>query len=548
MTMNRVVFFLVLSGLLFIAACQAQSPALTATPQPATAVSPTTAPTAVPTAEPTEATSEVATVPESNAPEAGDTEGVSIENPDILWQWVSFSDPVNGEITLEASENVTFSLADGTAVLGGNCRFAIGEYQIEDSSLTLTYDLPEKTTADCQEGPTEARIFELLLGQTTYAIADGRLQIDLAADAGTLIFNAYDPKAAAQEALRVASWDEALNSFLTNPNCAAPGAVLLVDSPQGRFVKAQGLASLEDETPVTVNDAFEIGSNTKSFTVVLALQLQEQGVWSLDDPLQTYLPEQAAKFEYGNTVTLRQLAQNRSGIPDYANPIIGAAIEDDNLGQAYTPEELVDFAAANLPTSFPPGEGSEYSTTNFVLLGMAAEAVTGQSLAMLYQEGIFDPLEMTDSFLLEGVPEVGQIIQGYYTMPDGTVKNVTGWNGSQGWAGGGIVSTAADMAKYAAGLANATLFQDPATLQQMLAFDDGMAIYAGGYGLGVGQKTTDPMSWGHDGQTPGFQTSWAVYPEQDVRVIFLTNSGSCHVSYLLDILNASPDLFTQALP
>ena len=135
------------------------------------------------------------------------------------------------------------------------------------------------------------------------------------------------------------------------------------------------------------------------------------------------------------------------------------------------------------PTSFAPGEESEYSTTNFILLGLAAEAVTGQSLAELYQERIFDPLEMTNSFLLAGVPEAGQIIQGYYTMDDGEVKNVTAWNGSQGWAGGGIVSTAEDMAKYAAGLADETLFQDSASLDQMLTFDDGF-IFPGGYGLG----------------------------------------------------------------
>jgi D-alanyl-D-alanine carboxypeptidase len=478
---------------------------------------------------------------------AGAADELSLTNPDITWKWASVSDPVNGEIILDESEYVSLTLADGTAILAGNCRFVIGEYRLEENKLTLTYELPEKRDPDCEEGSNEARVFELLRGQTTAFIENGRLHIDLPADGGTLVFDVFDPVAAALEALRVESWDEALDDILTDIQCPAPGAVLLVDTPQGRFLKAQGVASLEDETLVTVEDAFEIGSNTKSFTVVLALQLQEEGVWSLDDPLQTYLPEQAAKFEYGDTVTLRQLAQNRSGIPDYANPIIGAAIENDNLEQTYTPEELVDFVAENMETSFAPGEDSEYSTTNFILLGMAVEAITGQSLAELYQERIFNPLEMADSFLLESVPEEGQIIQGYYTLDDGTVKNVTAWNGSQGWAGGGIVSTAEDVAKYAAGLASGTLFQDPASLGQMLSFDDGF-IYPGGYGLGVGQKSTDPLSWGHEGQTPGFQTFWSVYPEQDVHVIFLTNSGLCRVAHLTDIINASPDLLTQAIP
>jgi hypothetical protein len=68
--------------------------------------------------------------------------------------------------------------------------------------------------------------------------------------------------------------------------------------------------------------------------------------------------------------------------------------------------------------------------------------------------------------------------------------------------------------------------------------------------LGVGRWSIDPfVVWGHDGQTPGFQTIWAVYPDQDTQVVFLTNSGSFHVTLItLSILNASPELFTQELP
>jgi D-alanyl-D-alanine carboxypeptidase len=87
------------------------------------------------------------------------------------------------------------------------------------------------------------------------------------------------------------SWDELLQNFTEDLLCAAPGAVLLVDAPDGRFLKSIGVSSVEDQTPLQVSDAFEIGSNTKSFTVVLALQLQENGVWSLDDPLSNWLPD-----------------------------------------------------------------------------------------------------------------------------------------------------------------------------------------------------------------------------------------------------------------
>jgi D-alanyl-D-alanine carboxypeptidase len=141
------------------------------------------------------------------------------------------------------------------------------------------------------------------------------------------------------------SWDELLQNFTEDLLCAAPGAVLLVDAPDGRFLKSIGVSSVEDQTPLQVSDAFEIGSNTKSFTVVLALQLQENGVWSLDDPLSNWLPDVAAQIPNGDEVTLRQMAGNTSGIWDYANPLLGAGVTDESLRQkTYTPEEIVAYA------------------------------------------------------------------------------------------------------------------------------------------------------------------------------------------------------------
>jgi D-alanyl-D-alanine carboxypeptidase len=463
------------------------------------------------------------------------------------WRWELFTSPVEQlEIPEPNKYTVTFLDSSDSVVISADCNTLLGTYTVEGQSLKI--ELGPTTLASCSLESLSDRFLTYLEAASIYTLADGRLLIDLAADGGTLEFGVYDPKAAQQELFRVNSWDEALDRAMGKEACDAPGGVLLADTPQGRYFQARGLASTEDGTSITTGDAFEIGSNTKSFTTVLALQLQEEGVWSLDDPLIKYLPVQAAKLPYGDQVTLRQLAQNNSGIADYADPLMGGAIQNDTIEKGYTPEELVDYVVQNLQPSFEPGQDWEYSTTNFILLGMAAETVTGKSLGELYQERIFQPLEMTKSFLLEGVPGKGQIVQGYYTDESGKVKNVTAWNGSQGWAGGSIVSTAEDMAKYAAGLSSGAVFKDPASLEQLLAFGDGVVAFFDGYGLGVGRFSREPFAWGHAGQTPGFQTLWAVYPDQDSRVVFLTNSGSCNVVALVSILNASPDLFTQELP
>jgi len=466
------------------------------------------------------------------------------------WRWEQFTNPAE---QLEVPEPNKYTLAliasSDMAVIYADCNTILGTYKTEGKTLKI--DLGTATLAECGPESLSDRFLTYLQDELIYDLVDGNLLLDLPADAGTLKFSPYDPTV---EAYKVSNWDELLEKALAPENCDAPGGVLLADTPQGRYLKAQGLASTQEQDAMEATDAFQIGSNTKSFTAVLALLLQEDGVWSLDDPLGKWLPDQAAKIQNGDRITLRMLGQNHTGLPDYADSVIGNALEGDafdqtSLEKGYRPEELVDIGLQLREPAFAPGEGWEYSTTNFILLGMAIEKATGKTLDQLYQERIFEPLGMENSYLLMGIPEEDSIAHGYWTMKNGEVVDVTNWNGSQGWAGGSIVSTPEDMANYVAGLASGAVFKDPASLEQMIAFGDGAVAGFDGYGLGVGRWEQDPRAWGHVGQTPGFQSLFAIYPEKGGRVVFLTNSGSCHIGlYFMNILNASPDLFSQELP
>ena len=346
---------------------------------------------------------------------------------------------------------------------------------------------------------------------------------------------------AAAGAVNADTWDDLLVNFTNTPLvCGAPGAVLLVDSPQGRFLEATGLANVEEQTPMQVTDALEIGSITKSFTVVVALQLQEEGVWSLDDPLAQWLPEMAAQVPNGEQMTLRQLANNNTGIWDYGDPMLEAGVADATLRQqAFSPEEIITYALENGEPQFDPGEDWSYSSTNFVLLGMALEAVTGQSMADLYQTRIFTPLGMANTTLPEGVPEKGLLADGYFTAEGeddeaAELVNATDWNVSQGWTAGAIVSTAEDMALYTEALASGALFSDPDSLAQMTDFQEVDPLKLGlmtGYGLGVGVMPFKiAEAWGHTGGTLGYASLIMTIPEKDTRIVYLTNSANCNVA------------------
>ena len=360
------------------------------------------------------------------------------------------------------------------------------------------------------------------------------------ADAGR---GTSEPGPAQLPAGEAARWDSVLDRWLGKPAvpiCDAPGGVLLVDTPAGRYLKAAGVSSVESGRPVQTGDRFEIGSNTKSFTVVLALQLQEAGSLAMDDLLDKWLPEIAARIPGGDRITLRQLAGNTAGVRDYADPLMQPLIEANDregLAKAYDPIELVDFGLATGAPAFAPGEGWQYSSTNFILLGLVVEAASGKTLSALYQAHIFDALGMASTTYLEGVPDPGSIVDGYYTVPGDERIDMTDWNATQAGAAGAIVSTAEDMARYARGLFRGELFRDRATLAEMLRFTELTeaqgAGFMRGYGFGlVSFRTTGFRAIGHSGQTPGFQSVWFELPEADTRIVFLANSGSCPAQYL----------------
>ena len=343
---------------------------------------------------------------------------------------------------------------------------------------------------------------------------------------------------AAAGAIEADTWDDLLVNFTENLFiCNAPGAVLLVDSQQGRFLQATGVSSVEEETPMQVTDAFEIGSITKSFTAAVGLQLQEEGVLSLNDPMAQWLPEMAAQVPNGEQMSLRQLANHTSGIWDYGDPISEAGQSDAIIRrQAFTPEEIIAYAMENGNPQFNPGEDAAYSNTNYILLGMALEAAPGQSMAELYQTRIFTPLGMANTVLLEGVPEEGQLAQGYFMADneDEELVNPTDWDASQAWTAGAIVSTVEDMALYMEALASGALFSDPDSLAQMTDFQEVDPLKFGlmtGYGLGVGVMPFKiAEAWGHTGGTPGYASLIMTIPEKDTRIVYLTNSANCNVA------------------
>jgi len=292
---------------------------------------------------------------------------------------------------------------------------------------------------------------------------------------------------------------------------AAPGAVLSVQTPGWRYVRAVGVSDREAGTLVDCGMAFQIGSNTKMMTAAVILQLHEEGRLSVDDALSVWLPEIAARLPHGAEMTLRQLLQHRAGVFSYTDtapdgtPGIAVASMSDPvaLRRAVTPEEMIAFTIAHGAPTFEPGAEGQwaYSNSGYTLLGMVIEAAEGLPLDKVFENRIFGPLGMTRSYLWDGIPRPAFGLPRSWLMPPYDVET-TEWNVSQSWAGGGVISTVEDMHRFIGALVRGELFSEAGTHAMMQETVPSPIPGTEGYGLGLIRIAGDV--WGHGGQTLGF--------------------------------------------
>src|SRR5215213_3642394 len=135
-----------------------------------------------------------------------------------------------------------------------------------------------------------------------------------------------------------------------------PGAVVLLRTPQGDFTAASGTTQLNTTNPPRANTHFRIASNTKTMTAAVIMLLAQHGKLELNDPVSKYVPG----VPNGDTITIAQLLEMRSGLYNYTNDSKISATIDRNPAKVWTPDELLAIAFAH-PTNFPPGKEYEYN-------------------------------------------------------------------------------------------------------------------------------------------------------------------------------------------
>lgn len=295
------------------------------------------------------------------------------------------------------------------------------------------------------------------------------------------------------------------------PGCA----VGVMRRGQMLYSHAYGLASLELNVPLSVDSVFGLASMSKQFTGMSVVLLATRGQLALSDPVQKYIPELP---DYGVPITVADLLHHTSGLKDYNQLLSFSGVHGADVA---TPEMALGLVRRQHELNFVPGSEYSYSDTNYFLLGMIVERVSGRSLADFARQEIFDPLGMGHTqFLQDRTKVVPQAATGYR-------KRVDGWHlafsGEQVLGSSGVLSTVGDLAKWdlnfydskVGGKAATHLMTEPSRLS-----DGSINAYAAGLEV---KHYRGLMVVEHAGDGLGFQTTMLRFPDQGFSVAVLCN-------------------------
>ncbi|HEY4439063.1 MAG TPA: serine hydrolase domain-containing protein [Candidatus Elarobacter sp.] len=284
---------------------------------------------------------------------------------------------------------------------------------------------------------------------------------------------------------------------------------------------------------------FELASVSKEFTAGAILLLQQDGKLSVSDPLSKYYPA----IPSADQITLLDLLQHRSGLVEYDNfgdyPDFTAAYQQFMASGQSDFQPVVD-RLATFPLQFAPGTQFDYKNSNYMLLAQIVAKVSGEPFAAFLQQRIFGPLGMVHTQQGFPAPPQSDVALGYET-DGGAIVRASQWNLSYLAGPGGLTSTADDIDRWDRAVQQPGIFTQ-ASLAQMFApspFPQSYGTYAAGWFIST--LNGHRYVW-HDGAFGGFQTMNALFPDDGIEIILLTNEGTGILPY-----SVIPPLFTAVV-
>lgn len=302
-------------------------------------------------------------------------------------------------------------------------------------------------------------------------------------------------------------------------------AVSIAIARDGRILYARGygLRDLGKHVAADANTVYNMASVSKQFTAAAIMLLQQDGKLSVDDTINRYFPA----YAHATEITIRELLNHTSGIPDYA--------ELPNLPHIATAQNFFDLVS-KLPLEFRPGARYRYSNTNFILLGIIVEKASGKTYSEFLKRRIFAPLEMTHTST-RVVPQSQPDGAVGYTFADGRVRAAPQTPDDLGYGDGTVNSSVLDIVNWDAALddgrvVSASSWRQMTTVPRAEGETD---AYDGGYGFGLDVGTLyGHKRIAHFGQNVGYASYNATFPDDKLEIGLISNADQFYEDYLME--------------
>ena len=308
-----------------------------------------------------------------------------------------------------------------------------------------------------------------------------------------------------------------------------PAVLAAVSDSKGESAGvAVGKGNLEKGQAPPMDGEVRVGSNTKTFVAVVVMQLVQEGKVGLDEPIETYLPG-LIKGEGvdGSKITVRQLLQHTSGLPDFDETLFGT-IDIFQYRHHYVPPRDVLDSALSKPAQFEPGTQWKYTNTNYIVLGMLVERVSQRPVGEQIDQRIVKKLGLSHTYFpAPGEEKIrGTHPRGYHLNGEGKLEDITEMDPTWGWAAGAMVSTPSELNTFFQAVFDGRLLTQASIDEMKNGAVDASSYLGPGtvYGLGlIGRSLScGGTSWGHGGTIHGYQTDNAVGPDGTAVTVAVT--------------------------
>lgn len=317
-----------------------------------------------------------------------------------------------------------------------------------------------------------------------------------------------------------------------------PGMSMSILADDEVFYFSSGYADREKGLPASEDTLYELASVSKAFTGMGILLLEEQGMLSMTDTVQTYLPWFTLKYQ-GKPVDMQNLTLNN--FLHHTSGLTNSRHTKD-IPEGNTPDMLQETVKVlvDAELAFPPGEQYNYGTINYDVLGLVIEVVSGQSYEDFMREQVFQPLGLHQTYVYkEDARAAGQLAQGYrssfymttpYNAPDYAGNKPAGY----------LISSTKDMARWL-DIQMGSVEDIPEVFHTVIekSHQGDMSVpavngmyYGAGWSVNADQTIIE-----HSGGNPNFRTQVVILPNEGTAICLLTNGANTNVNLVLKVKN-----------